>query len=252
MLPALAHAANHQALVAADSRLLADRVRTALPACRGLLHIGHVPYQPSARLPRSSASVRARAHYLPSAPQRPARCRDSSPHARHLPTLTADAKPARPPAVQPASTVTRPFLNLEASYHVPSTGPMPWHQHKSTVLPVCRLSHMPRADTRRYSLSSHMRMPAARDGTPFQGAYKPPPPSDVDALANVAVLLSFFPEVLCTNALFPPRTLLECLPSHSRSRFNTSAYVNDSGSAPQICCVLVHLMCISSCIFPMQ
>ncbi|KAL0395254.1 UNVERIFIED_CONTAM: hypothetical protein Slati_4491600 [Sesamum latifolium] len=96
-------------------------------------------------LPRASASVRSRAHCLPNVPAHgasarpcarmpthtacrlPARCRDSSPHTRHLPTLTADTRPTRPPAVQPAHTVTRPFLNLATSCHMPSTGPVPWH-----------------------------------------------------------------------------------------------------------------------------
>ncbi|KAK4405071.1 hypothetical protein Sango_0513600 [Sesamum angolense] len=85
------------------------RVYTCLPACRVLLHIGHVLYQPSTSLPTSV--------YI-HAPRAPCLSKISA-HRRllaHSPVclsmVTTDARPSHPPAVQPVRTVARPFLNL--------------------------------------------------------------------------------------------------------------------------------------------
>ncbi|KAL0288663.1 UNVERIFIED_CONTAM: hypothetical protein Sangu_2648400 [Sesamum angustifolium] len=126
---ASAFAANHQALAAADSRLPADCVRAlpspsahCLPACRVFPHIGRILCQPSASLPRAVRAARARAHSLPNVS---AHGRLLA-HARaRLPTLTTDARPARPLAAQPVRTTPTVSSTSPAMCHVLCTSPVP-------------------------------------------------------------------------------------------------------------------------------
>ncbi|KAL0320280.1 UNVERIFIED_CONTAM: hypothetical protein Sradi_5289500 [Sesamum radiatum] len=115
-------------------------------------------------------------------------------------------------------------------YHVPFTSSMSLNQYKSTVplssIDSCIYFVLTPVVT---SCRVNVHVCNTRPNASSRGI-QTTPPTDVVVLIDAA-LLSFFLEVLGTNARLQPQALAKCLTSHPLSRFNKFAHVNDSSSA---------------------
>ncbi|KAL0281712.1 UNVERIFIED_CONTAM: hypothetical protein Sradi_7294700 [Sesamum radiatum] len=134
MLELFAHAANHQALAAADSHLPADPVR---PLC---------VHQPSAMRtrPHASATVRHPGRALCAQGRIRPQCLLPWPSAVHTRPHPSAHIPAIPDT---ACTLTRPFLNFQ-QHHAMCRSPAPCHgtntsQQSLFRLPTSRIFFVP-------------------------------------------------------------------------------------------------------------